>query len=310
MVKSLGKKKKGKLMSENVSGFMFALPWMIGFLIFSLYPIIMSAYYSFTDFSAIKPPVWVGLDNYISLSKDDMFYKALFNTLFFVIVSVPGTIFLALVTATLLNIKVRGRAIFRAIFFIPSILPLVASTMIWIWIFDPMNGFLNRFLKLFGVPTINWLGSPLFARWSIILIALWGVGTTTVIFLAAIQDVPSELYEAASIDGAGRITKFLRITVPSIAHVIVYQVILAVINGFQYFTQVYIIVTAQSGQLVSGIKAGPQDTLLMYPLYLYHNAFTFLKMGRASAMAWILFIVVGLFTILLTRVSKKWVDLK
>lgn len=309
MVKTLSKK-KNRLMNESVSGFLFSLPWIIGFIIFSLYPILMSAYYSFTDFSAIKAPVWVGFDNYLSLFKDDMFFKSLFNTLFFVVVSVPGTILLALITAMLLNLKIRGRAIFRAIFFIPSILPLVASTMIWIWIFDPLNGFLNKFLSVFGVPTINWLGSPLFARWSIILIALWGVGTTTVIFLAAIQDVPSELYEAASIDGAGRIKKFIKITVPSISHVIVYQVILAVINGFQYFTQVYIIVTAQSGNLVSGIKAGPQDTLLMYPLYLYHNAFTFLKMGRASAMAWVLFIVVGVFTFLLTKWSKKWVDLK
>lgn len=302
-------KRKG-FNNEARSGFLFALPWMIGFLIFSFYPIAMSAYYSFTDFNAIKEPTWVGLDNYRRLFADPLFYKSMVNTLFFVIVSVPLTIILSLVMAMLLNLKVRGRAIFRSIFFIPSILPLVASTMIWIWILDPLDGYLNKLLGKFGIPTINWLGNPVYTRWSIILIALWGIGTTMVIFLAAIQDVPKELYEAASIDGANTIKKFFGITIPGIAHVMLYQIILAIINGFQYFSQVYIIITAQSGNLVQGAQGGPQNSLLMYPLYLYYNAFSFLKMGRASAMAWILFLVVGLLSILLVKGSKKWVYLK
>ncbi len=302
--------KKKRFDSEARSGFLFALPWMIGFLVFSFYPIAMSAYYSFTDFNAIKEPTWVGFENYRRLFADPLFYKSMANTLFFVIVSVPLTIILSLVMAMLLNLKVRGRAIFRSIFFIPSILPLVASTMIWIWILDPLDGYLNKFLQIFGIPTINWLGNPIYTHWSIILIALWGIGTTMVIFLAAIQDVPKELYEAASIDGANTIKKFFRITIPGIAHVMLYQIILAVINGFQYFSQVYIIITAQSGNLVQGAQGGPQNSLLMYPLYLYYNAFSFLKMGRASAMAWILFMVVGLLSILLVKGSKKWVYLK
>jgi multiple sugar transport system permease protein len=302
--------KKKKFDNETLTGFLFALPWMIGFLIFSLYPIAMSAYYSFTDFNAIKAPTWVGLDNYKHLFADTLFYKSMANTLFFVIASVPLTIMLALIIAVLLNLKIKGRAIFRSIFFIPSILPLVASTMIWIWILDPLDGYLNKFLKIFGIPTINWLGNPKYTHWSIILIALWGIGTTMIIFLAAIQEVPQELYEAAAIDGAGTIKKFFRITIPGIAHVMLYQIILAVINGFQYFSQVYIIITAQSGNLVQGAQGGPQNSLLMYPLYLYYNAFSYLKMGRASAMAWILFMVVGLMTILLVKGSKKWVYLK
>ncbi len=302
--------KRKKIDSEAKAGFLFALPWIIGFFVFSFYPIAMSAYYSFTDFNAIKEPTWVGLENYKHLFTDPLFYKSMSNTLFFVVVSVPLTIMLALVMAMLLNLKVRGRAIFRSVFFIPSILPLVASTMIWIWILDPLDGYLNKLLHIFGVPTINWLGNPLFTHWSIILIALWGIGTTMVIFLAAIQDVPKELYEASSIDGAGTIKKFFHITIPGIAHVMLYQIILAVINGFQYFSQVYIIITAQSGNLVQGAQGGPQNTLLMYPLYLYYNAFSFLKMGRASAMAWILFLVVGLLSILLVKGSKKWVYLK
>lgn len=302
--------KKRKNDNDTLSGVLFALPWMIGFLLFSLYPIVMSAYYSFTDFSAIKKPTWVGLANYSALFEDPLFYKSMYNTLAFVVISVPATIILALITAMLLNIKIKGRAIFRSIFFIPSILPMVASTMIWIWIFDPLNGYLNRFLALFGVPTINWLGDPMYTHWSVVLIALWGVGTTTIIFLAAIQDVSKELYEAASLDGAGAFRQFLSITIPCISHVLLYQIILAVINGFQYFTQVYIIITAQAGNIVQGASGGVQDSLLMYPLYLYYNAFAFLKMGRASAMAWILFLVVGLLTIVLTKTSKKWVDLQ
>jgi multiple sugar transport system permease protein len=301
-------RKKGKLNDETLSGFLFSLPWIIGFIAFSVYPICMSAYYSFTDFSVIKPAVWVGLDNYKYLMHDSSFYKSLFNTLLYVIISVPASMMLGLVTAMLLNLKIKGRSIFRTIFFVPSILPLVATTMVWIWILDPLTGFLNRFLNLLKIPTINWLGDPMFTHWSIVLISLWGVGTITVIFLAAIQDVPSELYEAASIDGAGSIRRFFNITIPNISHVILYQVILAIISGFQYFTQVYIIITAQSGNIMQGANGGPDDSLLMYPLYLFHNAFTYFKMGRASAMAWILFIIVGLLTILLTKTSKKWIN--
>ncbi len=304
------KSKKRKKDNNTLSGVLFALPWVIGFLLFSVYPIVMSAYYSFTDFSAIKKPTWVGMANYSSLLSDPLFYKSMSNTLAYVIISVPTTIILALITAMLLNIKIKGRAIFRSIFFVPSILPMVASTMIWIWIFDPLNGYLNRFLNLFGIPTINWLGDPMYTHWSVILISLWGVGTTTIIFLAAIQDVSKELYEAASLDGAGSFRRFINITIPCISHVMLYQIILAVINGFQYFTQVYVIITAQAGNLVQGASGGVQDSLLMYPLYLYYNAFTYLKMGRASAMAWILFLVVGLMTVILTKTSKKWVDLQ
>lgn len=305
------KREKHKSLNyDGVSGLLFVMPWIIGFLLFSLYPIVMSAYYSFTDFSAIRDPRWVGLKNYISLFSDPVFYKSLGNTIFFVVVSVPATIMLALVTAMLLNLKIKGKAFFRSVFFLPSILPLVASTMVWIWILDPMNGFLNRFLRIFGIPTVNWLGNPAFTRWSVVLIALWGVGTMMVIFLAAIQDVPGELYEAAEMDGASRIKRFFSITIPGISHVLLYQIILAIINGFQYFTQVYVVITAQAGNLMQNAYGGPQDSLLMYPLYLYYNAFSFLKMGRASAMAWILFVIVGALTLLLTKTSKKWVDLQ
>lgn len=293
---------------SNIEGFLFVLPWIIGFLLFSLYPIIMSAYYSFTDFSAIKDPSFVGLENYKSLFIDPLFYKSMKNTLVYVFFSVTCSIALALIIASLLNGKWKGRTVFRSIFFLPSVVPVVASTMIWVWIFDPINGYMNKILGKFGISTINWLGDPSWTMTSVIIITLWGIGSSMVIFLAAMQDVPKELYESAGMDGAGPVAKFINITLPSIAHVVLYQIVLVMINGFQYFTQVYIIIRAQSGNISQGINGGPRDSLMMYPLYLYYNAFSGLKMGKAAAMSWILFIVVCAITFILIKVSKKWVE--
>lgn len=295
---------------ENRDGFLFALPWLIGFLVFSLYPIVMSAYYSFTDFSAIKDPVWVGIENYQELFKDKLFWKSLKNTLLYVAMSVPVTIIMSLFLAALLKIVRKGKAFFRSVFFLPSIFPVVASTMIWLLILDPISGYLNRLLNFVGLPSVNWLGSPAWTKPALAIMTCWGVGSTVVILLAAMGDVSSELYESASIDGAGTWKQFWNITIPGIAHVLEYQIVLAVINGFQYFTQVYILCSAQSGNLRSGVGAGKQNSLLMYPLYLFQNAFGKLKMGTASAMAWILFVIVLVLTLILTKVSNRYVDVK
>ena len=294
----------------NRDGFLFSLPWLIGFLLFSLYPIVMSAYYSFTDFSAIKDPVWVGLKNYQDLLKDKLFWQSLQNTILYVVISVPVTILVSLLLAALLKVVRVGKAFFRSVFFLPSIFPVVASTMIWLLILDSISGYLNRFLNLFGLPSVNWLGNPVWTKPALVIMTCWGVGSTVVILLAAMGDVSHELYEAASIDGAGTWKQFIHMTLPGISHVLVYQVILAVINGFQYFTQVYILCSAQSGNLSAGVGAGKKNSLLMYPLYLFQNAFGRLKMGSASAMAWILFVIVLLLTLILLKVSDKYVDVK
>lgn len=294
----------------NRDGFLFSLPWLIGFLLFSLYPIVMSAYYSFTDFSAIKDPVWVGLKNYQDLLKDKLFWQSLQNTILYVVISVPVTILVSLLLAALLKVVRVGKAFFRSVFFLPSIFPVVASTMIWLLILDSISGYLNRFLNLFGIPSVNWLGNPAWTKPALVIMTCWGVGSTVVILLAAMGDVSHELYEAASIDGAGTWKQFIHITLPGISHVLVYQVILAVINGFQYFTQVYILCSAQSGNLSAGVGAGKKNSLLMYPLYLFQNAFGRLKMGSASSMAWILFVIVLLLTLILLKVSDKYVDVK
>lgn len=294
----------------NRDGFLFSLPWLIGFLLFSLYPIVMSAYYSFTDFSAIKDPVWVGLKNYQDLLKDKLFWQSLQNTILYVMISVPVTILVSLLLAALLKVVRVGKAFFRSVFFLPSIFPVVASTMIWLLILDSISGYLNRFLNLFGLPSVNWLGNPAWTKPALVIMTCWGVGSTVVILLAAMGDVSHELYEAASIDGAGTWKQFIHITLPGISHVLVYQVILAVINGFQYFTQVYILCSAQSGNLSAGVGAGKKNSLLMYPLYLFQNAFGRLKMGSASAMAWILFVIVLILTLILLKGSDKYVDVK
>ena len=294
----------------NRDGFLFSLPWLIGFLLFSLYPIVMSAYYSFTDFSAIKDPVWVGLKNYQDLLKDKLFWQSLQNTILYVVISVPVTILVSLLLAALLKVVRVGKALFRSVFFLPSIFPVVASTMIWLLILDSISGYLNRFLNLFGIPSVNWLGNPAWTKPALVIMTCWGVGSTVVILLAAMGDVSHELYEAASIDGAGTWKQFIHITLPGISHVLVYQVILAVINGFQYFTQVYILCSAQSGNLSAGVGAGKKNSLFMYPLYLFQNAFGRLKMGSASAMAWILFVIVLILTLILLKGSDKYVDVK
>ena len=305
----MGTRKK-VLGDSNLEGFLFALPWILGFLLFSVYPIFMSGYYSFTNFSAIRKPVWVGWDNYKFLFEEPLFYRSLYNTFRYVAFAVPLSIVLALFLASLLNMKIRGQSFFRSIFFLPSVVPSVAATMIWIWMLEPLGGFINRFLRVFGIPGFNWLGHPLYTMPSVIIITLWGVGTTVIIFLAAMQDVPKELYESAEIDGAGRLSKFFYITIPGISHMILYQVILGIINGFQVFTQVYIIITSQAGVLKSALGGGPGDSLLMYPLYLYQNAFGLLRMGRAAAMAWILFLIVGIITLILIKTTKRHIAIQ
>lgn len=292
---------------NNLNGFLFALPWILGFLFFSLYPLITSLYYSFTEFNPIVSPKWVGVENYVSIFQDARFYKSLGNTLFYAFVATPLNLFVALFLANLINKRFVGRAAARTIFFLPSVIPMVAGTMVWIWMFDPTYGFINSFLGVLGIEGPAWLINPSTTKWALVMMGTWSTGTTMLICLAALQDVPKSYYESADIDGANTFQKFFRITLPCVAHVLVYQAILNLINAFQYFTQVYVITTA-SGGTTSGASGGPENSILMYPLYLFHNAFIYQKMGRASAMAWVLFIIVGALTAVMIKISKKTLD--
>lgn len=290
------------------AGMIFAAPWVIGFLVFSLYPILCSAYYSFCDFNIFSPPKWVGLANYKELFQDSKFYKSLYNTLYMVVIGTPVNIIIALLLAVLLNQKIKGVSIFRTIFYLPSIVPSVASSMLWLWILNPRAGILNSILKALGMTQPNWLMDPKWTKPALVIMSIWGVGSMMIVFLASLQDVPRSLYEAADLDGANAINKFLHITLPSISPVIFFQLIMSVINYFQYFTQAYLLINGSStGSGLNGVSGGPENSMLFYSLYLYHNAFGYFKMGKASAMAWVLFLIVVTVTAIIFKTQDKWV---
>jgi multiple sugar transport system permease protein len=288
-------------------GLLFASPWIIGFLCFTLYPVIASFYYSLTTFNVFQAPKYVGLGNYKQLFSDESFYKGLYNTFYMTLIGTPVFLIFALAAAVLLNSRLKAIAVYRTIFYLPSIVPLVAASLLWIWILSPTDGLLNNILKALHLYQPNWLGNPALTKPSLILIGMWGTGQTMVIFLAALKDVPRYLHEAAVIDGAGRWQRFIHVTLPTISPVILFQVIINAIYSFQYLTQAYVIAGAGGGQNIAAV-GGPENSMLFYVMYLFHNAFVYLKMGKAAAMAWILFIIVALFTWLVFRTSKQWVS--
>lgn len=289
------------------NGFLFALPWILGFLCFSVYPLAASFYYSFTAFNPVTKPRWVGLENFIDVFTDRLVLKGLLNTLFIAFVSTPVNLLVALLLAGIVTKKFKARGVVRTLFFLPSIIPTIAATMVWIWMFDPTYGYVNNVLGWFGIKGPAWLMDMRWTKPALLLMGTWCTGTAMLICMAALQEVPKSYYESAEIDGAGPIRRFFCITLPSIAHVLVYQGILNLINSFQYFQQVYIITNASTGQGAGAgyASGGPGNSILMYPLYIFHNAFTYFKMGKASAMAWLLFIVVALLTVAATKITRS-----
>lgn len=279
-------------------GLVFISPWIAGFLVFTVYPVIASIFYSFCDYDVLTRPVWVGTLNYRELFTDDLFWKSLFNTLFFAAFSLPLGLVSSLLLAVLLNQSVRWRSGFRAIFFIPSLIPIVASSMIWLWILNGNFGLLNYGLKWIGINhPPQWLADPAWTKPSLILMSLWGVGHAMVIYLASLQDVPRSLYESAEIDGAGAWAKFRHVTLPMISPVIYFNLIMGIIGALQVFSQAFI--------MLGG--GGAERSALFYAVYLYQNAFEFSRMGYACAMSWILFIIILSLTWLATRTTRRLV---
>ena len=299
--------RRSKYNNHTIAGILFALPWIVGFLAFELYPILMSVYYSLTDFNMFQPPRFVGLGNYKALFTDPKFYKSLWNTVYLTIFATPICMAVALLLAVLLNQKVKGMPFFRTFFYLPSIVPLVASSMLWLWILNPQYGLLNKILGAMGMTQPNWLGDPRYTKPALIIMGVWGVGSMMIVFLAALQDVSVSLYEAAELDGANGWKRFVHITLPGISPVIFFQLIMGIINNFQYFTQAYLMIGSSSGGQLNMVSGGPENSLLFYALYLYNKGFSSFKMGEASAMAWILFLVVGLVTLLIFKTQNKWV---
>jgi multiple sugar transport system permease protein len=285
---------------RTAHGLLFCLPWLLGLSLFTLYPVAASLFYSFCDYSVLQPPVWTGGENYQLLLHDDLFWRSLQNTLFFAVFSVPLGTVVSLSLALLLNCDVRGKAFFRAVFYVPSIVPVVASSLLWMWIFNGHYGLLNWVLgplfRFFEMSPPAWLGDPSWAKPSLILMSLWGAGNSMIIYLAGLQDLPVELYEAAEIDGAGRWRKFWHLTLPLLSPVIYFNVIMGLIGSLQVFTQAFI---------MTGGDGAPARSTLFYTLYLFNTAFQHLRMGYASAMAWILFIIIVSLTLLATKWFEK-----
>jgi multiple sugar transport system permease protein len=281
------------------NGLLFISPWLIGFAVFALWPILSSLYYSFTTFDGLDAPSWIGLANYQKLfTSDATYHLAVANTLYYVAIFLPASTAIALGMALLLNQDRRGMALYRTAFFIPSIVPLVASAAVWLWLFNPQYGLLDNLLQLVGLPPNAWLLSPTWVKPSLIIISLWQVGGSMVIYLAGLQQVPMALYEAAALDGAGRLAKFWHITIPMVSPVIFFNVVIGLIGSFQYFAQ---------AMVLTGPEGEPLQQSLMYVTFLYRNAFALFSMGYACAMAWVLFLVTLLCTVLLFSVGSRFV---
>jgi multiple sugar transport system permease protein len=288
---------RSKTLRNNLTGYGFISPWLIGFFLFTTFPFLASIYLSFTRYNIVTPPVWVGGQNYKMLLHDDpQFRTALWVTLRFAAVSVPLSIVCGVALALLLNQNVKGISVYRTIFFLPSIVPTVATATIFMWLLNPEIGLVNGLLKLIGKSGPAWLMDAKWAPWSLIIMSLWGVGGSMVIYLAGLKDIPGYLYEAAVLDGANALQRLRHVTLPMLTPVIFFNLIMGVIGAFQYFTEAYVMT-----------KGGPEDSTLYYALYLFQRAWRYLDMGYASALAWVLFAVIMTINIVLFRSQKKWV---
>jgi len=284
-----------------VTGLIFISPALVGLAFFTIWPIIQSLYYSFTNYDILRPPRWIGLQNYERLLDDRVFKLALGNTLIMVIVGLPVHLLFDLGMAFLLNSKIRGLAIYRTIFYIPSITPVVASAIVWMWLFNGQYGILNVILGWFGVQPIGWLTDPNWIKSALIFMGLWFGGNTILVYLAGLQEVPTHLIEAAELDGANAWQKTRNVTLPMISPIIFYTIIINIIGYFQYFTEGWVLTATREGA-----AGGPANSALFYSMYLYQNAFQQFKMGYASAQAWILFVIVLIATVIVFRTSG-WV---
>lgn len=283
---------------EALSFYLFIAPWALGFLAFVAGPIVASMGLSLTDYDIVLSPRFAGLANYKELVRDPLFYKALYNTVYLVFYAVPLGMIVAFALALLLNQRVSGIAAYRTAFYMPSIVPMVASGMVWMWLLHPQLGLVNGVLRSLGVPPPGWMASEAWAKPALILIMLWGCGSTMVIYLAGLQNVPQVLYEAATIDGANAWNRFRYVTLPVVSPTIFFTLVMNVIGTFQVFSVVYVVTDGMGG---------PVNSTLVYLLYLYRTAFVFFRMGYASAMAWILFIIILTLTLIQFRTAPLWV---
>ena len=275
---------------RTLTGYLFIMPFILGFILWFLIPALTAVWLSFQNWNLISPPEYIGFKNFARLADDKLFWQSLKVTVNYTLVSVPLSLVLGFLLALLMNTKVRGIAFFRTVYYLPSIVPAVASAVLWAWILNTEFGLLNALLNYVGLPKIAWLQQPEWALPALILMSLWGLGASMVIYLAGLQGIPESFYEAAKIDGAGRWAQLRYITVPLMSPIIFFNLIIGIINSFQVFT---------AGFLIT--DGGPQNATLFYVLYLYRTGFRYLDMGYAATLAWVLFLIILVLTLLVFR---------
>lgn len=283
-----------KKILNKYEGFLFILPWVLGFIIFTFIPLLAALYLGFTDSNSITAPNFIGLKNYINLFKDNNFISSLFVTIKYAIFAIPLGILSSMTLATLLNSKIKGVYLFRTILYLPAVASGVSISLLWRWILDKNLGLLNMVLSMAGISGPGWLSDPNWVLPSYILIALWGAGGGMLTYLAGLQDVPRSLYESSEIDGAGWFRKFTKITVPMLSPVIFYNLVMGIVGSFRKFSDAYII-------------GGAANQGRFYMIYLYQNAFNYFKMGYATAMAWLLFLIILALSLITFKSSSLWV---
>jgi multiple sugar transport system permease protein len=282
---------------EAIWAYILISPWIIGFLVFTLGPMVASLYFSLTDYDIVNPLHFLGADNYIKIfTADPRFWHSLRVTLTYAVVAVPLGLVLGFILAFMLNAKIPGVSVWRTVYYMPSVLAGVATAILWSSLFNPRFGIINWILSWFRIRGPGWLASPSWALPALVVMSMWGVGGGMIIYLAGLQGIPTTLYDAAMVDGANAWHRLRHVTLPMMTPIIFYNLIMGVIGTFQYFTNAYV--------MTSG---GPAEATLFYNLYLYNNAFRYMEMGYASALAWILFVIVLILTILIFRSSAAWV---
>lgn len=273
------------------------MPWILGFIIFLAYPVLASLFYSFTNFSILREPSYVGVDNYAELASDTVFHKALVNTLIYAVGAVPLSTVVAIGLAMLLNTKVKGMSYYRTIFFLPSLVPMVALGTLFLWIFNGDYGLLNEGIRAANLEPPNWLGDPAWSKSTLMLISMWGCGQAMVIYLAGLQNVPVSLYEAADLDGAKLGKKIWNVTLPMLSPVILFNVVMGIIGALQVFAVPYVMFPG----------GAPARSTYFIASYLFDNAFQYQRMGYASAVGWVMFIITLVLTVLALKLSDRHV---
>lgn len=281
---------------KNFGGYLFILPWLVGFFVFEAGPLLAALWLSFVDWKFVGTPQWVALQNYQDMFGSNLFWLSLYNTFYYTFLAVGLQMLVALAAALAVNQPIRGINFYRVAYFIPSIVPAVGLAYLWMWIYNPEFGLLNAVLDFLHLPRQRWLYQPEYAKMAYIFMSLWGIGGYMVIFLAGLQGIAQELYDAASIDGANVWARFRSVTIPMLSPVIFFNLVLGIIGSFQIFT---------AGFLMT--NGSPQNSTLFYVLYLYRSAFEDLRFGYASALAWFLFLIVVFFTWIQFRLSGRWV---